>query len=224
MTINNTSLNMVQRIFQWTLPGVLAAMAGMAGAQPAPAEMLVKGFRGAQFGMTADEVHAVIARDFKPEKDAVTETENPAEGTRVIVLRVPQLDPGPGVANVSYIFGAKARKLMHVNVVWTTRETPSEVQRNEIAAAGVLLNNYLRQQGWKPGKTTGGLAEGPNGVALFIGLDSKNAAVELHMSGVELRDAKGQPGPKPQGLAQLKLSYIANVAKPDVNSIKPGSF
>lgn len=202
---------------------VLMSLPGMSSAQSEPAEYAVTGFRGALFGMSADEVRQAIARDFKPAEGAVTEIDNPVEGTRILVLRLPKLDPAPGPAVVSYILGSTSRRLVHVNVVWTTGEKPLESLRDEISAAGVLLNNYLRSQKWKPGKTTGGLPEGPNGIALFIGVDSKNAAIELRLGGVTVTGPNG-PGPAATGPTQLQLSYIANVTNPDITKIKPGSF
>ena len=211
-------------IFRSVVLAILMALPGLSSAQAvAPAEYLVKGFRSAQFGMSADEVRQAIARDFKPAAGAVTEVENPVEKTRIIVLRIPTLDPGPGPAVVSYILGATSHRLVHVNVVWATDATPSEKARDEISAAGVLLNNYFRGQSWLAGKTTGGLPEGPNGIALFIGVDSKNAAVELRLSGVTVTGPNGA-GPAPTGPAQLRLSYVGNVTNPDISRIKPNSF
>lgn len=202
---------------------VLMALPGLSPAQLKPDEYLVTGFRSAHFGMSADEVRQAIVRDFKPAEGAVTEITNPVEGTRILLLRLAKLDPGPGPATVSYILGSTTQRLVHVNVTWTTGEKPLESLRDKITAAGVLLNNYFRGQKWMPGKTTGGAPEGANGIALFIGVDPQNAAVELHLSGVTVV-GPGGPGPAPTGPAQLHLSYIANVTNPDISKIKPDSF
>lgn len=186
-------------------------------------EYQITGFRSARFGMTIDEVKQAIQKDFKPAEGAVAEIENPAERTKIVVVQLPLLDPGPGPASVSYILGATSRRLVHVNVAWTTGQQPTESMRNEITAAGVLLADYFRNLKWKPNGSTTGIPEGQNGLALFIGVDTKNAAVELHISGVTVTGPNGA-GPAPTGPAQLRVSYIADLANPDVATIKPGSF
>ena len=155
----------------------LAFAAVIAMAQPVADAHRVVGFRSAHFGMDAAQVRSAIARDFKPLPDSISMLKNPAENTQVLVLRVAELEPGPGPASISYIFGAKSNRLMHVNVVWKTDGTPSDEARNKIAAAGMQLTNYLKDLSWKPGASASGLPDGVSGVVLFVGSDANNAAV-----------------------------------------------
>jgi len=201
----------------------LALSTTWAAAQPANEAHAITGFRSAQFGMDAAQVQAAIANDFKPAPDAVSVLENPTERTQVILLRLAALEPGPGPASVSYILGATSKRLIHVNVVWKTDGTPPDDTRNKMAAAGVMLANYFRNLAWKPGSTTSGVAEGGRGVVLFAGLDPKNAAVEVRVSGVATTAIEGVAA-KPEGAAQLLLSYISDIQKPDVAVIKAGTF
>lgn len=206
------------------LPIVLVMYTGLAQAQAtAPRERMVTGFRSAQFGMTADEVKQAIANDFKPAANALSQFENPKEKTNVLLLRLPQLEPGPGPVAISYILGATTKKLMHVNVVWMTGPKPTEAQRNEVAAAGVLLRNYFTEQAWLPGKVGGGVTDGDRGVLLFAATDGKQAGIELYVKGVSLTGPAGTQT-QPEGPAQLRIAYISNMAKPDIATIKPGAF
>jgi hypothetical protein len=195
----------------------------LATAQPAAAVHRIAGFRSAQFGMDASQVQAAIAQDFKPAADAVVVLENPTEKTRIILLRLALLEPGPGPASVSYIFGATSKRLMHINVVWKSDGTPPDDFRNKTAAAGVQMASYFQSLAWKPGSTTSGVADGGKGVVLFAGIDPGNAAVEVRVSGVATNGLDGVAA-KPEGAAQLLVSYIADINKPDVYSIKPKDF
>ena len=198
-------------------------ISAMAMAQPVADVHIVTGFRSAHFGMDATQVHAAIAQDFKPATDTVTVLENPTEKTQIILLRLAKLEPGPGPASISYILGTTSNRLMHINVVWKTDATPSEETRNKVAAAGVQLANYFRSLAWKPGASTSGTADGGKGIVLFAGVDSNNAGIEVRVSGVATNGIDGVAA-NPTGAAQLVLSYIANVTKPDIAAIKPGSF
>ena len=78
----------------------------------------VTGFRDARFGMTEAEVRAAVKKSFAVKDADIKTTANPTEGTTLLIVRVDSLDPGPGPATVTYIFGNKSKKLIQVNVVW----------------------------------------------------------------------------------------------------------
>lgn len=201
----------------------MTLMTVVATAQPAAEVHRITGFRSAHFGMDATQVQAAIALDFKPTADAVVVLENPTEKTQIILLRLAQLEPGPGPASVSYILGATSKRLMHINVVWKSDGTPPDEFRNKVAAAGVQLANYFSSLAWKPGTTTSGVADGGKGVVLFAGVDPSSAGVEVRVSGVATNGLDGVAA-KPEGVAQLLLSYVADIKKPDIAAIKPGAF
>jgi hypothetical protein len=179
-------------------------------AQAAP----IDGFRSAQFGMDQARVEAAIAKDFHPDPAAISAIDNPAEQTRVIVVHLPALEPGPGPATVSYIMGTKTHKLIHINVTWSAAPGAPKGEQLKITAAGVQLANYLREQYAKPGVPTTGLPDA-KGVVLFATTDARNAAIQLRLSGVEVAGAA-----LPAGRAQLVLSYFADVRHPDVGGAR----
>src|SRR5262245_54504165 len=78
----------------------------------------VTGFRDARFGMTEAEVRAAVKKSFAVKDADIKTTANPTEGTTLLVARVDSLDPGPGPANITYIFGNKSQKLNKAKVVW----------------------------------------------------------------------------------------------------------
>lgn len=210
--------------FMTIIPTAPAAAQGAA----APSLHQVTGFRSARFGMSLEQVRQAIAQDFKAPADAVSEVDNPAEGTRAIVVRLRALEPGPGPAIVSYIFNQQAPQLRHINVVWQSGQAPSEAERNRYAVAGVQLTRYFRELGWKPEGSVVGVANGPGSILLFAGIDPKDAMVEVVASGIPLSAGpNGQPAAAPSGPAQLRVSYASTVpARPAVATpaVKPGSF
>ena len=133
---------------------------------------------------------------------------------------------GPGAAEIGYIFGAASQTLSIVNVGWATGAEPTAEQRNAMADAGQQLAAYFRS-GPAPAKTQGPTPVGTNGLVLYIAVDKKNAGVEVAVDGVEYHGKSGDKpvaSPPPTGPASLHLAYALNVDKPDVKTLKPGSF
>lgn len=212
--------------FMTILPTGPAAAQGAAAANPSLHQ--VTGFRSARFGMSLPQVKQAIAQDFKAGPAALSEVDNPAEGTRVVLLRLDALEPGPGPAIVSYIFNQSTQQLRHVNVVWQSGPAPSEAERNRYAVAGVQLTRYFRELGWKPEGSVAAVANGPGSILLFAGIDPKDAMVEVVASGIPLSAGpNGQPAAAPSGPAQLRVSYASTVparAAIPAAAVKPGAF
>jgi hypothetical protein len=193
----------------------------------AASEYEVRGFRSAAFGMTQAQVRQAIGADFGPSA-RITESANPAEGTQILQITVPQLDPGPGPAQVTYIFGANSKTLASVNVVWLLSGEATADQRASVVAAGYQLANYFQTLPVPPKTVTPPAPTGPNGLLFFAAVDRRGAAVQVTADGVSYQatDKNNQPvnSPPPKGPAMLQLSYIGNLANPDIHKIKPGSF
>jgi hypothetical protein len=199
-----------------------AKPAAKAPATKAP--FLIKGFRSAQWGMSEAEVRAAIAQDFKPADGAVKAFDNPVEKTLVVALHLDSLAPAPGVVNVTYIFGATTQKLIHVNVVWSTGATPTQDERDKMAAGGVELSAYFQGQAWRAGATGAGAAKDASYFIFFQGADPKGAAVDLRGAGISIVLKKGDAPSKPTGPATLRLAYYATTGASDTAELKPSSF
>src|SRR5690349_16577096 len=95
---------------------LVAAMCAIAPTIPASAQDASKyeviGFRDARFGMSEQEVRAILTKNFGVKAADITSAPNQVEGTTVLTARVPSLDPGPGVAHVAFIFGFNSKKLI----------------------------------------------------------------------------------------------------------------
>ena len=219
-------------------PAPAAASAAKIPAKPAAAPKLpdaaaasdyeIKGFRSAAFGMTSAQVRQAIATDFGAAAK-ITDNANPAEGTTALQVTVDHLDPGPGAAQVTYIFGATSKTLAHVNVVWVLQGEPTTEQRAAIITAAIQLTNYFQTLPTPPKATAGVTPTGPNGLLMFAAVDKKGAGVEVAADGISYQanaaaDGKPTASPAPKGPAVLRVSYIANAANPDIFRIKPGAF
>jgi hypothetical protein len=207
-----------------SLTAVTAAIGNPAHAQAAKpvtaataaAPYLIQGFRSAHFGMSEAQVREAIARDFQPAAGEIKEFDNDVEKTRLLALALSKLEPGPGAASVSYIFGASSHQLVHVNVVWTSSAQPQDAERGKFAAAAAQLSAYFRALNWQADRVTGGVPAGANGLVMFAGMDANNGAVEVRLNGVATTGADGKPGPAPTGPTQLRLAYMANLGQPDI--------
>jgi hypothetical protein len=175
--------------------------------------------------MTPAQVKSAVTNDFGPAAK-VQEGANTADGTQFILVTVDHLDPGPGPAQIGYVFGATSKTLSTINVVWSTAADPTEQQRAAIAQAGQQLAAYF-QSGPAPAKVAGLATFGTNGLRLYAAADKKNAGVEVLIDGVAYQGTGGDKpiaSPPPKGPATLRVSYTQDVEKPDIKALKPGSF
>jgi hypothetical protein len=195
-------------------------------AAPARPTFHVEGFRSAHFGMTQDQVKAAIAKDFNIQPAAIAASQNPIDGTSALSIKVDHLDPGPGAAGISYIFGASTKTLVHINLAWATGGAPTVDDRKGVVTAALRLAVYFQNQGWPPNRTVSGALMANNVVLIFEGVDDAGGGVEVSTAGVPLEsaDPKAPKIPEPTGPAQLKVSYSANHDHPDVLKIAPGAF
>ena len=206
-----------------------------AATTPAPAtagDYDIRGFRSANFGMTQAQTRAAVAADFGAAVAAkITESVNPAEGTTILQVTVPRLEPGPGAAQLTYIFGASSKTLAHINVVWMLDGEPDANQRQSIMTAAGVLANYFQTLPNPPRSTlanNGAAVVGPNTLLVYGASDRKGAGIQVVADGISYQatsaDNKPANSPPPKGPATLQVSYISNTANPDVIRIKPGAF
>ena len=158
-----------------------------AAPSPAPpaAALDIKGFRSAIFGMTQAQVRAAVAADF----GAATKIEqgaNPTDGTEYLLASVSGLEPGPGPAQIGYVFGAASKTLGNINVVWTLPGEPSEDQRTALLAAGQRLIGYFLAGPAPVKMSPGATSAGPNALLLYTAIDKKNAGVQISIDGISI--------------------------------------
>jgi hypothetical protein len=200
---------------------------GSAQAASHAGEYQILGFRSAKFGMSPPEVRAAAMSDFGV--STLQTNANPAEGTQALQLDAPRLDPGPGPAQITYIFGARTHTLAHINVVWLTGPNPTPDERAAILTGAVQLAHYFQTLPTPLKASLGARRTGPNSLSLFAGVDTKGAGVEVAADGVtyEISDPTAgakTPSPEPKGPALLRVSYVRDVAHPDIIKIAPGAF
>src|SRR5712671_2314720 len=74
----------------------------------------VTGFRSAKFGMSEADVRAAIVKDFGVKPEAIRAETNASEQTLVLLIKAPDVLPGGGSAEVSYVLGFKSKTLIQV--------------------------------------------------------------------------------------------------------------
>ncbi len=151
---------------------------------------------------------------------------NPIEGTTVLTAHVASLDPGPGPAQVAYIFGHSSKKLIQVNVIWGD-DPKSKSDANAMVTAGTRLERYFSGYSWRKDTTRAGIPVGDNTVVMFAGEDGKKGAVRVVVDGVKyqvMQAGKETSSPEPKGPPKLVINYIADRENPDVAKIEKGKF
>jgi hypothetical protein len=87
---------------------------------PAGSPATIEGFRQARFGMSEEQVRQAIRQDFPAAAGQLTRAVHPTEKTTVLSLGVVDLLPDTGRASVFYIFGYRSKKLVQINILWSS--------------------------------------------------------------------------------------------------------
>jgi hypothetical protein len=199
-----------------------------------PGAYEVKGHGQVRLGMTLAQVKAQLGKDHPQAMSTWQQVLDPITRTTGATITVPHMPPGPGAANLSYIFGASSQRLVAINVYWALPPTATAAQREPLAAAAAELTAGFMGWQWPPLSIARGLVSGPGTVVVFAARDDASAGVEVRLDGVDFDviQPPAQPGQPeklqrrtaPPGPAQLRLAFVANVAQPDVYRIPDGAF
>jgi hypothetical protein len=185
----------------------------------APATAVVDGFRSAKFGMTDVEVEAAIEKDFKIKPADVQEQPNPAERTTVLAVKVPDLLPGGGTAEVAYVLGYGSKKLIQISVSWS-KATDDKMTPEQLFSDSSVLRTHFLTEGFKPDTVASNMPIN-SGILIFRGSDANGHAVIQLLQGTMSEGANNQKVLTP---ASLLLFYIEDAKAPDVYRLPPGSF
>jgi hypothetical protein len=205
----------------------------------------VTGFRSANFGDDETAVRAAIAKDFNLEGEAVRVVQSPVEKTGLLAVRVRDVIPDSGDAEIVYILGYKSKTLIQVNIVWGTRITPG-IDPARITETATTLGKYFAARGFVPASVVANEKLPTGAVRVFAGQDAQGRKVDLLYQEAYLKPKPEQSEPpagnaeKPakkkaaeastevaepaQKVVALRLSYIKDVAEPDIYKIEKGQF
>ena len=191
------------------------------GGQPAAAGEVEKlqGFRSAHFGASESEVRTAIVKDFGSDPGAIKASENPYERTRLLKVRVPDVLPGGGTADVVYVFGYKSKRLIEISLVWS-KDTDPAMNAERIVGNGDVLRNQFLEAGYRKASIVTNSAV-KNGILLFRGEDADDQSSVVILQGTISAAEKGKETLTPLGLA---LFYLADAKHPDVFKLPRGLF
>lgn len=200
------------------------------GVSDKPAYIL-SGFRSANFGDDEAAVRKAIEKDFNVPDDKITVGESTLEKTKLLAVRVKDVVPDSGTAEVVYILGHKSQKLIQVNLVWGTNLSP-DMTPQQFGAVATLLGQYFADQGFDPKNVTVNQKLQNGAVRVFNGRDAEGRMVTLLFQEGEVKavkpdgkdKAKDDAAPATRKVAGLRLSYVANPTEPDIFKIEKGKF
>lgn len=179
----------------------------------------VDGFRSAKFGMTEGEVKNSIASDFGIKGNAIREQPNVGERTKALLIKVPDVLPGGGTAEVSYVFGYHTKKLIQVSVSWS-KATDEKMTPEQLFSNSSVLRGYFMGEGFKP-ETVATNMPINGGLLMFRGSDAKDHTAMLILQGTF---SEGENKQRILTPASLLLFYIEDPKAPDVYRLPRGSF
>jgi hypothetical protein len=201
-------------------PSPAAPAASAARPAVAPASTLeVSGFRSARFGMSETEVRAAIAKDFGVKPDAIRAETNPSEQTRVLLVKAPDVLPGGGGAEVSYVLGYKSKTLIQVGATWS-KATDEKMTPEQLFSNSTVLRAHFMAAGYRPDTIASNMPIS-GGILMFRGSDAKDRTTMLILQGTLAKGENDQNVLTPTGLV---LFYVADAKTPDVYRLAPGSF
>jgi hypothetical protein len=189
---------------------------------PAGPPATIDGFRLARFGMSEEQVRQAIRKDFPAAAAKLTSAVHPSEKTTVLSLAVTDLLPHTGSARISYVFGYRSKKLIQVNLLWSSDGSPAADET--IVGIANSLRDYFVSENLASDSVVANRQLAENTILVFRGSDDQKRTVLLMLSGVAASArSEEKKTPKPLPLT-LELSYIEDPAHPDVFRIGKGQF
>lgn len=203
----------------------LAVVLSLSLTAPSPAQTaLVEGFRSARFDMTEEQVRKAIATDFKIPANQIVKQVNKVDRTTILSIKVPDLLPESGIAQVNYKFGYKGKKLIQIDVIWGQAVDP-KVSPQSLTAIMVNMRQYLQERGFNKEKIVVNATTPQPGILLmFRAEDEKSRVVAL--LGQFKFDPKAEQGKqlKADEPVAVILSYVLDPRNPDIFKIEKGKF
>ena len=194
-------------------PGASATPPGV----PAP----IEGFRQARFGMSEAELRQAVRRDFPAAAARISRTTHPREKTTVLAVTSEDLLPDAGPARLFYILGYASKRLVQVNVTWSSDGRSAERDEAIVAAANTLRDHLQTEHPGPPEEVVANQQVGENAILVFRAAQPDGRMVVLLLSGVAAGRAGRSPTAPP---LTLQLSYIRDHRSPDIFRIEPGRF
>jgi hypothetical protein len=182
----------------------------------------IEGFRQARFGMSEEQVRQALRKDFPALAAKLTSAVHPSEKTTVLSLTVVDLLPHTGSAHIAYIFGYRSKRLIQVNIVWSSEGTAASDET--VVGTANSLRDYFTSENFGSEGIVVNRQLGENTILVFRASDGRKRSVLLILSGVAASArSEEKKGPRPPPLT-LELSYIEDTAHPDVFRIGQGQF
>lgn len=199
-----------------------------AAGKPASKHGVINGFRSAKFGADEAAIRAAIKSDFSKSGDDIRAVESAVARTKTLAVRVTDLIPETGEAEIGYVLGYKSKDLIQVNILWGTPVTP-ETTGVSIAKTALLLKTYFAQQNYDP-KTVIRDRKIKNGVLAFQAMDAEGHLVRLIYREIPVAqpaaasDGKKADAKEEKKVYTLTLAYVADPKSPDIFRIEKGAF
>jgi hypothetical protein len=179
----------------------------------------VEGFRSAKFGMDEAAVKAAIAKDFNVKGADVKEQPNAGERTKVLLVKAPDVLPGGGAAEISYVFGYQSKKLIQVSVAWS-KAIDDKMTPEQLFSSSSVLRAHFMGEGFKPDTVASNMPIN-GGLLIFRGSDDNDRTAMLILQGTLTQGENNQRILTP---TSLLLFYVADAKAPDVYRLPSGSF
>jgi hypothetical protein len=169
--------------------------------------------------MTETDAKAAIVKDFGVKAEDIRGQPNPGERTKALLVKVPDVLPGGGTAEVSYVFGYQTKKLIQVSVTWS-KAVDDKMTPEQLFSNSSVLRAHFLSEGFKPESIATNMPIN-GGVLMFRGSDADDRTTMMILQGTFTQGDNNQRVLTPTGLL---LFYIADAKSPDIYKLPAGSF
>ena len=179
---------------------------------------VIDGFRSAKFGMNEKQVIKAIGKDFKIPPNKIKQKIQSSQKTAYFMMMVPNLMHIGGTAKITYIFGYKSKRLIHVNVDWG-KGMGKNKDPKVLEDAAILLRNHFTKNRYQEELYAVNAKVNDKTIIVFRGQDKKNRMIYLRLYYPQGTDKK-----KAGGNIALSLSYSLNAKNPDTFDTTKGTI
>ena len=137
----------------------------------------------------------------------------------MLVAKVPDLLPGGGIAEASYVIGYQSKKLIQVSISWS-KAIDDKMTAEQLFSNSSVLRAHFVGEGFKPDTIATNMPI-DGGILMFRGSDAKDRSVILLLQGTFENKENNQRVLTP---VSLLLFYVADAKSPDIFKLPPGQF
>jgi|GEM_PF-1744948 len=180
----------------------------------------IDGFRSIAFGMSEAQVLGAIEADYGIAAEAVRRILNPLDQTVTLAIRVEDLLPAGGTADLAFGFSRGDRLLQQIVITWGALADPG-TPLQDLLRTDAILRNYFVQRRFAENTVLGDLPLSDGSYLSFTGSDEQGRRASLVIGALSERFVPFDPNAVAGLPVIVRLSYLESPGDQDVFRLQP---